>query len=136
MTIYEAARAVLAGVEGAEADPRWKGAGDHGAGRGTLAARLLMRFQALTCVRPGEAREARWSEVDGALWVIPGERMKSGRPHEVAAIAAGREVLDVARAVLADGGPFVFPARHRGLASAARPLTRFPRWSGETCHLG
>lgn len=44
-----------------------------------------VEFIALTAVRSGEARKATWAEVDlkSALWTIPAERMKSGRPHEV-----------------------------------------------------
>lgn len=45
------------------------------------AIRLLM----LTAVRPGELRNAPWSEfdLDNALWAIPAERMKMRRPHLV-----------------------------------------------------
>lgn len=45
------------------------------------AVRLLM----LTAVRPGELRNAPWSEfdLDNALWTIPPERMKMRRPHLV-----------------------------------------------------
>jgi integrase len=48
----------------------------------TLSAiRLLM----LTGVRPGELRNAPWSEIDldNALWTIPAARMKMRRPHLV-----------------------------------------------------
>jgi len=36
-------------------------------------------------VRPGELRNAQWDEFDfdGALWAIPGARMKMGREHNV-----------------------------------------------------
>jgi integrase len=64
----EDARAVLAAIDATRAD---------------LATKLLIRFQALTCVRPTEAREAVWSEIDGALWSIPAERMKGVRGHKV-----------------------------------------------------
>jgi integrase len=101
----EGARAVLAAIEGSGA---------------TLALRLLNRFQALTCVRPSEAREARWSEFDRpGVWRIPAERMKGRRGrkngHDVPLSRQAQEVLDVAREVLGgNGSPFVFPAVHRG----------------------
>jgi integrase len=40
---------------------------------------------ALTAVRSGEARGARWSEfdLDGKSWNIPAERMKAKKPHRV-----------------------------------------------------
>ncbi|QDH12996.1 DUF4102 domain-containing protein [Formicincola oecophyllae] len=48
---------------------------------------LVVRFIALTCVRSGEARRARWEEIDleAKVWTIPPERMKvkNGQPHRV-----------------------------------------------------
>ena len=43
------------------------------------AVRLAIRFAVLTAARPGEARGARWSEIDldARLWTIPAERMKT-----------------------------------------------------------
>ena len=51
--------------------------------RGT-GARCL-QFLILTAARSGEARGARWNEIDldGGLWTIPAERMKAGRDHRV-----------------------------------------------------
>ncbi|WP_449252886.1 tyrosine-type recombinase/integrase [Brevundimonas naejangsanensis] len=51
--------------------------------KGTGARAL--EFTILTAARSGEVRGARWSEIDlpAALWVVPGERMKAGRPHRV-----------------------------------------------------
>jgi integrase len=47
--------------------------------------RLALEAVILTAARSGEIRFARWSEVDmdAALWSIPAERMKMGRPHVV-----------------------------------------------------
>lgn len=45
--------------------------------------KLLHRFQALTGVRPSEARTARWCEVVGNRWTIPAERMKGRRGRKV-----------------------------------------------------
>lgn len=44
-----------------------------------------LRFIILTASRSGEARGARWDEIDaiGAVWSIPGARMKRGVPHRV-----------------------------------------------------
>lgn len=48
------------------------------------AARCL-EFAVLTASRTGEVIAAEWSEfdLDAALWVVPGARMKSGEPHTV-----------------------------------------------------
>jgi integrase len=47
--------------------------------------RLALEAVILTAARSGEIRFARWPEVDmeAALWSIPAERMKMGRPHVV-----------------------------------------------------
>lgn len=50
----------------------------------SVSARAV-EFTALTASRSGEVRGAVWPEVDftQALWVVPAERMKSGREHRV-----------------------------------------------------
>jgi len=52
---------------------------------GEPVTKLAMRLLALTFVRTGELRGADWSEFDlaGAVWRIPGERMKMREPHIV-----------------------------------------------------
>ena len=44
-----------------------------------------LEFAILTAARPGEARLARWPEIDFAsrTWVVPARRMKGGREHRV-----------------------------------------------------
>lgn len=44
-----------------------------------------VEFAALTAARSGEVRCATWEEIafDEALWIVPAERMKAGREHEV-----------------------------------------------------
>jgi len=44
-----------------------------------------VRLLTMTAVRPGELRQAPWSEfdLDAATWTIPKERMKARRPHVV-----------------------------------------------------
>jgi integrase len=56
------------------------------------AARAL-EFQILTAGRPGEVLGARWDEIEGDTWTIPGERMKSGKPHRVPLSAAAVRLL-------------------------------------------
>ena len=73
--------------------------------------RLAFEFLVLTAARSGEAREARWDEIDrdGAVWTIPAGRMKNGREHRVPLSARALEVLDDARE-LADADAWVFPS--------------------------
>jgi integrase len=62
-------------------------------------ARLAFEFAVLNAARSGEARGARSNEIqwDEALWEIPAERMKGGRPHRVPLSDQVLEVLATAR---------------------------------------
>jgi integrase len=99
----EGARQVLALVDGSGA---------------AVALRLLHRFLALTMVRPSEARELRWREVEGRrdVWTIPAERMKGRRgrqeSHNVMLSPQAREVIAVAAELSPGHAPddFVFPS--------------------------
>jgi len=50
-----------------------------------LITRYLIEWQLHTMVRPGEAAQARWTEIDfkNKCWVIPAETMKKDRDHTV-----------------------------------------------------
>jgi integrase len=79
-----------------------------------------MKFQILTCVRPGEVRGATRSEfaLDEAVWRIPAERMKMRRPHEV---PLSRQAIGILQGVwpLSEGADLVFPS----IRSNRRPLS-------------
>ena len=87
---------------------------DSGAWEG---AKLALAFTALTATRGAEARGATWVEIDGDTWNIPGERMKTGRPHRIPLSRQALDVLREARA-LSRGGVepegVVFPAVRGG----------------------
>ena len=74
-------------------------------------AKLCFEFVTLCAVRSGEARGARWDEVDPetAVWTIPAERTKAGREHRVPLSGRALELLAEARR-LADGSGLVFPS--------------------------
>ncbi len=61
-----------------------------------VSARTL-EFVILTAVRSGEARGARWEEIDGNVWHIPAERMKKGVAHRVPLSPEALAVLDKVR---------------------------------------
>ena len=90
---------------------------------------LAFQFLVLTATRGGEVRGARWDEIDraGAVWTIPGERMKTGREHRVPLSPRALEVLDEAAQRFGDDG-IVFPsptgrvANHSLMANLAREL--------------
>lgn len=85
------------------------GAFTRAASRETIS-RLALQFLVLTAVRAGECIGARWSEIDreAKLWTIPGERMKSGRPHQVPLSNTALAILDKLAPL---GGEFVFPGQ-------------------------
>ncbi len=81
----------------------------------TQTAKLCFRFLVLTAVRSGEARGARWTEIDrdSRTWAIPASRMKTGAEHRVPLSEASMAVLDTV-ALLDDGSDLVFPSLLRG----------------------
>lgn len=94
---------------------------------------LALRAAILCANRSGEVRGATWAELDleGAVWAIPGERMKSRKPHRVPlspqAIAVFREAETVRRA----GTDLVFPSGKGGSLSDMT-LTKAIRDLGES----
>lgn len=72
---------------------------------------LCLEFLTLCAVRSGEARHARWEEIDreSAVWTIPAERMKARRTHRVPLSQQALRVLSAARR-LGEDSVLVFPA--------------------------
>src|SRR5690606_19100968 len=70
-----------------------------------------LKLAPLTFVRPGELRAAEWSEFDpnGAIWRIPGSRLKMGEQHIV---PLSRQAVAILREleVITGDGKFVFPS--------------------------
>ena len=110
---------------------------------------LATKFVTLTATRSGEARLARWPEMDmkARTWTVPGQRTKSGRPHRVPLSTGAVAVLEEARQLWGADG-LVFPsATGRGLSDSTisklfRELrincvphgmrSSFRDWAGET----
>ena len=88
---------------------------------GNVSAKLALEFMALCAVRSGEARNARWDEIDlsSATWTIPAQRMKAGREHRVPLSDRALEVLDEAAAIRDGDLVFPSPGRDTPLSSAA-----------------
>ena len=99
--------------------------------KASKAAKLCLRFLILTAARSGEARGARWSEIDTEAreWHIPGARTKAGVPHRVPLSAEAMAVLERAGA-LDDRGELVFPGRQRGRELSNMTLTKILRERG------
>ena len=109
------------------------------------AAKLCLRFVALTATRSGEARGARWSEIEApetpaeaseapeapeATWRIPAERMKTAVEHRVPLSRQALDVLEAARP-LRDGSGLVFPSPLRpGAELSSQALLKLLRCQG------
>lgn len=99
--------------------------------------KLALEFLVLTAVRSGEMRGARWSEIDvqAATWMIPGERMKAGRPHTVPLAPRPVEILErmaEMRVSKADDA-LVFPGAKPGRPMSDMTLTMLLRRAGAAC---
>ena len=93
-----------------------------------IGTKLAFGFLVLTATRSGETRLARWTEIGGDTWTIPGRRTKSGRPHRVPLAPAALRVLDQAREI-ADGSGLLFPSP-TGRPLSAATMTKLLRESG------
>ena len=93
--------------------PRWFAALQTRDGFGARALELA----ALTATRSKEVRGARWDEIDldKALWIIPGARMKMGKEHRVPLSARAVALLQALPRL--EGNPLVFPAARGGQLS-------------------
>ena len=82
--------------------------------------RLAIEFLVLTAARSAEVRGARWGEIDldAATWEIPGERMKTGKPHRVPLSGRALEVLKEARKRFGDSDLVFRSARGKAVTNA------------------
>lgn len=87
---------------------------------GQPSTAFALRLAPYVFVRPGELRQATWSEfnLDAGEWRIPGERTKAGEPHLV---PLSRQALVLLRGLqpLTGHGQYLFPS----IRSAARPIS-------------
>ncbi len=93
-------------------------------------AKLAIKFLIFTAARSGEVRGAMWTEIQGDVWKIPGERMKAGTEHRVPLSAPALDVLEQAR-TLDDGSALAFPSPiRRGRKLSNMTLTKVLRDTG------
>lgn len=79
--------------------------------KGSEVVRLALQFAPLVFVRPGELRQAEWTEFDieGKLWTIPAGRMKAKRIHVVPLSEQSVAILEELKAV-SGKGKYLFPS--------------------------
>jgi integrase len=94
-----------------------------------VAARAL-EFVILTAARAGEVVGARWSEINVAerVWIVPGERMKSGREHRVPLSDGALTIIEQMGAIRQS--EFVFPGGKVGQAVRSMSLLKIPARMG------
>lgn len=92
--------------------------------KGSEVVRLILKLSPLLFVRPGEIRQAKWSEfpdfdeeVD-EVWTIPASRMKAKRPHVVPLCRQAMVILGDLKELTGDG-VYLFPSPR----SQTRPLS-------------
>lgn len=73
------------------------------------SVRAAFEFIILTAVRSGEVRGAKWSEInfENKKWVIPAERMKAGKEHE---IPLSPRAIEILKAQVGKHAELVFPS--------------------------
>lgn len=78
---------------------------------GQPTTRWALQLAPHVFVRPGELRQAEWSEIDleAAVWRIPASRMKMNREHVVPLSTQAVAILKTA-SEFTGGGRFVFPS--------------------------
>ncbi|MDA1101494.1 MAG: integrase arm-type DNA-binding domain-containing protein [Proteobacteria bacterium] len=86
-----------------------------------------MSFSILTAARSGEVRGVTWDEIDmdQAIWTIPEERTKSGRPHRIPLSSEALAVLNSMKAIQVDGEEHVFPGRRPGRQMSENTMRKF-----------
>ena len=87
---------------------------------GSFVVRCALKLSPLLFVRPGELRHAEWAEIDldDAVWLIPGHKMKMKEDHLVPLCNQAIEIFKELNALTGDGR-FVFPSER----SSARPMS-------------
>jgi integrase len=72
---------------------------------------LCLRFLILTATRSGEARGARWNEIDldAKTWTIPAARMKAKQEHRVPLSDAAVAILETMKPLQSKPDGLVFP---------------------------
>lgn len=88
--------------------------------QGSQVTKSALKLAPLTFVRPGELRNAEWSEfdLDAGQWNIPAAKMKMRVPHVVPLSAQALAVL-LELKPLTGGGKYVFPSAR----STKRPMS-------------
>lgn len=76
---------------------------------GNSTTSMLLKFLLLTGQRTGEARLAKWSDIENGNWLIPGENTKNKTAHKVPLSTGATAIIE--RMKTTSHGQYVFPGR-------------------------
>lgn len=95
---------------------------------------LALQFTILTAARSGEVRGMTWDEVnlDDAVWIIPGERMKAGRDHRVPLSTHAKAILTTMEELKLGDTDVVFPSMRDRKPLSDMTLTAVLKRMGRT----
>lgn len=95
------------------------------------STKLALEFLVLTATRSGEARGARWDEIDmkAGSWTIPASRMKAKRDHVVPLSNRAIAILEEAQKLDAETG-LVFPGTKKGKPLSDMTLSKLVKELG------
>jgi integrase len=84
--------------------------------------RDFLKLLLFTGVRRGSLRAARWQDIslEDAVWTIPAENMKAGRPLSVPLAPVALKILKARKSAQPDESPYVFPGRSEGHSAGPR----------------
>lgn len=87
---------------------------------GSFVTQCALQLAPLVFVRPGELRQAEWSEInfDKCEWRIPNHKMKMNEQHIVPLSRQAVEILEAIQP-LTGNGKYIFPS----IRSASRPMS-------------
>ncbi len=79
---------------------------------------LALEFLILTTARTGEVIFAKWSEIDGDVWVIPASRMKAKTEHRVPLTQRCLQILAITKSIYGESD-YIFHRGGRPMSTAA-----------------
>lgn len=81
-------------------------------------SRIALRLCLVTAQRRSEVVQARWSEIDGSWWTIPGSRTKNDQPHRIPLSGLALSLLEELSAI-SGGTDWLFPSPRGGCRMGA-----------------
>ena len=94
---------------------------------------LALEFTILNASRTSESLKGLRSEVEGALWTSPGNRMKAGKPHQVPLAQRSLDILTIAQG-LDPESEYLFSRNGKPLSNMAMLMLVRRIQSGLTVH--